>query len=78
VFQRDLEELLIVVREQLIDFLFLAVALFALLEDEHGDRQRQANHRHHIAKQLPSFQSSHQTGPVITMSQSVRRIIGCG
>ncbi len=55
-FQRDPEEFLIVVGKQLIDFLFLAVALLALLEDEHGDRQRQADHRHHITQQFPDFQ----------------------
>src|SRR5688572_2834539 len=54
--ERDLQKIVIIVGHELIDFLFLVVALLALLVQEHDDRERQADDRDDVAHQFPRFQ----------------------
>ena len=51
--ERDLQEVLIVVRQELIDLFLLVVALPLLLVDEDEDRERQADRRHDVAQEFP-------------------------
>src|SRR5688572_10141786 len=51
--ERHLQEVLIVVRQELVDLFLLVVALLLLLIDEHEDRERQADRRHDVAQELP-------------------------
>ena len=53
VVERDLQEVLVVVREKLIDLFFLVVALLLLLVEEDEDRGGEADRRDDVAQQLP-------------------------
>src|SRR5688572_6747264 len=62
VVERDLEEILVIVRQELVDLFLLVLALLALLEKEHADRERQADDGHDVAHQLPGLER-HSTLP---------------
>ena len=55
ILQRDLQEILIAVRQELVHLFFFVLALLPLLEQEHGNGQWQAYDGHHVAQQFPGF-----------------------
>jgi len=58
-FQRQLEEVCVLVGQALVQLLFLVEPLLALLMHEHADRQRQTQHGHHVAEHFHGFQQIH-------------------
>src|SRR5688572_22105267 len=72
--ERHPQEVLIVVREKLVDLFVLVVALLLLLVDEHQNRERQADRRHDVAQELPRAQvhgpPAKRDGPSFAHSRS--------